>query len=133
MRHRVKSVRLGRNSAARTALLRGLATALIMHDRIETTEVKAKQLRSYVEKLITLGKRDTVQARRLVAAKVYGKEAVKRLFADVAPRFSATNGGYTTIYKSSLRRGDATQMAIIEFNGYVLPEVKEETSKTKKS
>lgn len=133
MRHKVKSVRLGRNTAARTALLRGLATALIMHDRIETTEIKAKQLRSYVEKLITLGKKDNLQARRLVAAQVYGKDAVKKLFADVAPRFTAVNGGYTTIYKSSLRRGDATQMAIIEFNGFVLPEEKVEDKKTKKA
>jgi len=92
-----------------------MATSLIISERIETTEVKAKQIRSYVEKLVTLGKKDTLHARRIAAARLFGKEAVQKLFAEIAPRFTARSGGYLAMYKTSMRRGDATQMAILEF------------------
>lgn len=115
MRHRVNSVRLGRNSSSRKALLRNLATSLILHEQIETTEIKAKQLKPYVEKLVTLGKKDTLHARRIAATRLFGKDAVKKLFNEIAPRFSERNGGYLAIYNTKLRRGDATQMAVIRF------------------
>ncbi len=128
MRHRVKSVRLGRNTSSRKALLRNMATSLIMHERMETTEVKAKQIRSYVEKLVTLGKKDTLHARRIAATRLFGKEAVKKLFSEIAPRFAGRNGGYLTLYKTGFRQGDATQMAVSEFG----ERGEESTSKDKK-
>lgn len=105
-----------------------MATSLIMSERIETTEVKAKQIRSYVEKLVTLGKKDTLHARRIAAARLFGKEAVQKLFSEIAPRFAARNGGYLAMYKTTLRRGDSTQMAIIEF----VEKTEENSSKEKK-
>ncbi|HPE20784.1 MAG TPA: 50S ribosomal protein L17 [Candidatus Mcinerneyibacteriales bacterium] len=130
MRHRVKSVRLGRNWSSRKALLRNMATSLILHERIETTEVKAKQIKSYVEKLVTLGKKDTLHARRMAAARLFGKEAVQKLFSDIAPRFTERNGGYLTLYKTGFRKGDATPTAIVEF--VVRPEEKSSKEKEKK-
>jgi large subunit ribosomal protein L17 len=117
MRHQRKRHLLGRPADQRKAVLRSLTTALLRHDRIETTEAKAKALQSVVEDMITLAKRGDLHARRQVAGYVYEKEVVKRLFDEVAPRFKERNGGYTRIVKTPPRRGDAAPMAIITVEG----------------
>lgn len=111
--------KLGRTTDVRMALLRNLATELIVHERIETTEVKAKELKSAVEKLITLGKRGDLNARRQAAAFLYkrGNEdesVIDKLFDDVAARYEDRQGGYTRVLKLGPRRGDGAKMAIIE-------------------
>ncbi len=114
--------KLGRDSSARKALFRDLTTDLIINERIETTESKAKELRSIVEKMITLGKRGDLHARRQVASFVRrevadqesGQDAIQKLFADIAPRYEDRQGGYTRILKLGPRRGDGAPMAIIE-------------------
>ncbi|AHA28474.1 50S ribosomal protein L17 [Exiguobacterium sp. Leaf187] len=117
--------KLGRTSSQRKALLRDLATDLIINERIQTTEQKAKELRPVVEKLITLGKRGDLHARRQVASFVRreaagqnaegkAQDAIQKLFADVAPRFAERQGGYTRIMKMGPRRGDGAEMVIIE-------------------
>ena len=114
--------KLGRLSDQRKALLRDLATELVIHEKITTTEARAKELRRTVEKLITLGKRGDLHARRQAVAILRKKEAnaetnqtvVQKLFADIAPRYQERNGGYTRIIKTAPRRGDAARMAVIE-------------------
>ena len=114
--------KLGRTSSQRKALLRDLATDLIVFERIETTEAKAKELRSVVEKMITLGKRGDLHARRQAAAFIRnevaneesGQDALQKLFSDIAPRYEERQGGYTRIMKIGPRRGDAAPMVIIE-------------------
>src|SRR5690554_2278971 len=112
--------KLGRTTDARMALLRNLATDLIIHERIETTEAKAKDLRSVVEKMITLGKRGDLHARRQAASFLYRKEAnetedvIQKLFNDIATRYEDRQGGYTRVLKLGPRKGDGAKMAIIE-------------------
>ena len=106
--------KLGRTSSQRRALLRHLTTALIRHGRIETTEQKAKELRSTAEKMITLGKRGDLAARRQALAYIMEESVVKRLFDEVAPTYRNRNGGYTRIIKGAPRRGDAAMMCYIE-------------------
>src|SRR4051812_4465040 len=97
MRHQYGYKKLNRHGQHRRALLRNLATALLRHERIETTLVKAKVLRGYTERLITLGKRGDLHARRLAAREVHDHEILKKLFDEVAPRFSTRPGGYTRV------------------------------------
>jgi len=114
--------KLGRDSSGRKALFRDLATDLIINERIETTEAKAKELRSIVEKIITLGKRGDLHARRQVASFIRrevadtesGQDAIQKLFSDIAPRYEERQGGYTRILKVGPRRGDGAPMVIIE-------------------
>lgn len=114
--------KLGRTSAQRKALLRDLTTDLIINERIETTEARAKELRSVVEKMITLGKRGDLHARRQAAAYIRkevanaetGQDALQKLFSDIAPRYEERQGGYTRIMKLGPRRGDGAPMVIIE-------------------
>src|SRR5690625_1361279 len=112
--------KLGRTTDARMALLRNPATDLIINERIETTEAKAKELRSSVEKMITLGKRGDLHARRQASAFLYKKDAsetedaIQKLFNDIATRYEDRQGGYTRILKLGPRRGDGAKMAIIE-------------------
>ncbi|RXT05340.1 50S ribosomal protein L17 [Ammoniphilus sp. CFH 90114] len=114
--------KLGRRSSARKALFRDLVTDLFINERIETTETKAKEVRSIAEKLITLAKRGDLHARRQVAAFVRaevanaesGQDAVQKLFDDIAPRFAERNGGYTRILKLGPRRGDGAPMVYLE-------------------
>jgi large subunit ribosomal protein L17 len=113
MRHQKKRHLLGRPADQRKAALRSLTTALLRHDSIHTTEAKAKALQSVAEHMITLAKRGDLHARRQVAGYVYDKDVVKRLFDEVAPRFTEINGGYTRIVKTVARRGDNAPMAII--------------------
>jgi large subunit ribosomal protein L17 len=113
MRHQKKRHLLGRPADQRKAVLRALTTAALRHDRIETTEAKAKAVVSVIDEMITLAKRGDLHARRQVAGFVYEKDVVKRLFDEVAPRFQDRNGGYTRIVKTPPRRGDAAPMAIL--------------------
>ncbi|HET7559801.1 MAG TPA: 50S ribosomal protein L17 [Limnochordia bacterium] len=106
--------KLGRRTGARRALLRQQVTSLLIHDRIETTETKAKAVRPLAEKMITLAKRGDLHARRQAAAFVLEPAAVKRLFDEIGPKYAERNGGYTRILKLGPRRGDAAEMALLE-------------------
>ncbi|MFH5881635.1 MAG: 50S ribosomal protein L17 [Candidatus Izemoplasmataceae bacterium] len=113
--------KLNRRSDQRKAMLRDLVTQLIIHERIETTVTKAKELRRLVEKMVTLGKKNTLASRRQAAETVRfldvteDQNALQKLFSDIAPRFQERAGGYTRIMKLGPRRGDGVEMAIIEF------------------
>ncbi|HXH72906.1 MAG TPA: 50S ribosomal protein L17 [Mariprofundaceae bacterium] len=114
MRHRKHGGSLGLTSGHRRALMANLASALLTNGRIETTQAKARAVRPYVEKLISLGKRGDLHARRQALAKLRQRAVVDRLFADIAPACSDRNGGFTRIIKTGFRAGDAAPMAIIE-------------------
>lgn len=114
MRHKSGGRKLQRTSAHRIALLRNLAAALIKHEQITTTVAKAKELRPYAEKLITMSRKKTLHARRLAAAKVREREALDKLFGEISDRFAARPGGYTRILKLGHRPGDGAEMARIE-------------------
>ncbi|AIO18105.1 50S ribosomal protein L17 [Candidatus Izimaplasma bacterium HR1] len=113
--------KLNRRSDQRKAMLRDLVTQLIIHERITTTETKAKELQRLADKMVTLGKRNTLASRRQAAQIVRfldagnDKNALQKLFSDIAPRFTTRDGGYTRVLKLGPRRGDSTPMAIIEF------------------
>ncbi len=115
MRHRHGYRKLNRTSSHRKALLKNLAIALIMNEKIETTVAKAKTLRSYIEKLITKARVGDFNAHREVFAHLQDKEATKKLMNEIAPKYKERNGGYTRIIKTRVRRGDAAPMAFIEF------------------
>ena len=114
MRHRKRGRQLGRNTKHRLALFRNLVTSLLEHERIETTEAKAKELRGITDKLITLGKQGTLHARRGALRVLRTKQTVQKLFDDVAKRFPERNGGYTRIIKTRQRPGDAAKLVAIE-------------------
>src|SRR5438874_2641892 len=115
MRHLKAGRKLGRNATHRHALMRNLARALIEHDRIITTVEKAKELRPFIEKLITLAKKGTLHARRLAIARLHDKDAVAKLFKEIGPRYADRPGGYTRVIKRQERRlGDAGKTAFIE-------------------
>ncbi len=117
MRHLVSGRKLGRNPAHRRATLRNLVTNLIEKERIQTTILRAKAARPLAERLITLGKRDTLHARRQAAAFLLTPGATKKLFTDLAPRFADRPGGYTRIVRTGWRIGDGAELAILEFIG----------------
>ena len=121
MRHARTGKKLGRDSAHRKALYANLACSLIEHGRIRTTEAKAKAVKPYAEKMITLGRRGDLHARRQALAELRSQEAVHQLFADVAPRFADRPGGYTRIVKLGHRQGDAAEMVYLELVDYVPP------------
>ena len=136
MRHRVAHRKLGRTTSHRLALLRSLATALFERERIRTTLMKAKELRPYAERLITLAKRDEGQlhARRLVARDIQDPGVVRKLFDTLGTRFSTRPGGYTRILRLGPRRGDGAEMAILELIGSEYsPEKKGEKGGAKKA
>jgi large subunit ribosomal protein L17 len=114
MRHRKDGFKLGRRTQHRWAMFRNLLTALFRHERIVTTEAKAKAVRGLAEHMVTLAKRENLHARRQVLDMVPDPEVVKRLFDSVAPRFAERPGGYTRILKTDARRGDAAPMVILE-------------------
>lgn len=114
MRHRKKGRKLNRTSSHRRAMLANMATALFTNERIKTTEAKAKELRSLVERMITLAKRGDLHSRRLVLRVIRDKKVASKLFDDIAPRFSEREGGYTRIIKLGPRQGDAAPMSILE-------------------
>jgi large subunit ribosomal protein L17 len=117
MRHLKAGWKLGRNTSHRRALLRNLVTSLILEERVETTVTKAKAMRPEVEKMITLGKRGDVSARRLAAGYLMTAEAVTRLFDTVAPRLGDRNGGYLRIVRTGFQKGDGAEKAFIELVG----------------
>ncbi|MBE0499480.1 MAG: 50S ribosomal protein L17 [Campylobacterales bacterium] len=115
MRHRHGYRKLGRTSSHRAALLKNLTIALIEQGKIETTVPKAKELRRFVEKLVTVARTGDANAHRSVFAALQSKEATKKLLNEIAPTFKERNGGYTRITRTRIRRGDATTMAYIQF------------------
>lgn len=136
MRHQVKGFKLGRTAAHRKATLSALTEALIQHKRIQTTHVKAKALRMYVEPLINKTKSDTTANRRLVFAHLQSKDAVKELFDVIGPKVADRPGGYTRIVKLGQRPGDGTEMAVIElvdFNETGAAPAKKKTRRTRRS
>ena len=114
MRHRAKGRQLSRTSSHRRALLNNMATSLFEHGRVVTTEAKAKELRPFAEKLITLARRGDLHARRLVERKIKSRETLSRLCSEIGPRFAARPGGYTRILKLGHRDGDGADIARIE-------------------
>lgn len=129
MRHRRKVNHLGRTTAHRKALLKNLSIALIKHKRINTTVPKAKELRKFIEPIITLTKNDTTANRRLAFAKLQNKDAVKILFDEIAPKVADRPGGYTRILKTGYRIGDAAHMCIIELVDFNEEYTQSKTSK----
>jgi large subunit ribosomal protein L17 len=119
MRHQKAGRKLGRTSAHRKALYANLAGALIEHGRIRTTEAKAKEVRPFVEQMITLGKRGDVHAHRQAVASLRSKAVAHKLFAEIAPRFADRPGGYTRVVKLEPRQGDAAPMAYLELVDHV--------------
>jgi large subunit ribosomal protein L17 len=115
MRHTKKTIKLGRKAEHRNLLLANQVCSLIEHNRIRTTLAKAKAVRPYAERMVTLGKRNDLHARRLAFAFLRQKEAVRRLFADVAPRSGSRHGGYVRIIKLGPRPSDSAPMAYIEW------------------
>lgn len=130
MRHRTRTKRLSRNTSARKALIRSLARNLITHQRIKTSLVKAKEARKIVEKLITLGKENTLDARRRAYRILNERDKVKQLFTDIAPLFKNRAGGYTRIIRTYPRRGDGAEIVLLELTEQPVKE--KEIKKTKK-
>lgn len=118
MRHRVDGRLFGRTANQRKALLRGLVVSLIEHERIETTVAKAKEAKRLAEKMVTLGVRGDLHAKRLAFAYLANRAAVAKLFRDIAPRFSGRNGGYLRIVQTRNRVNDSAQLAVLEFIDY---------------
>jgi large subunit ribosomal protein L17 len=115
MRHQKKTIKLGRTASHRKALLANQVCSLIEHQRIKTTLAKAKAVRPLAEKMVTLGKKGSLHARRTALAVLRQKDAVKKLFDDIAPRSASRNGGYTRIIKLGQRRSDAAPVAFLEW------------------
>ncbi|MCX8157355.1 MAG: 50S ribosomal protein L17 [Verrucomicrobiae bacterium] len=128
MRHLKRTAKLGRQFQHRNAMLANLVCSLIKHKRVTTTLAKARAARSLAEKMVTLGKRGTLHARRLAAARLHQEDAVKILFNQIAPAQKNRPGGYTRIVKLGQRRGDAAQQAILEW--VELPVTETEAPKT---
>jgi len=132
MRHHVDKRKLGRTSAHRKAMFANMLSSLILNDRIETTLPKAKELRRIADRIVTLGKQQTLHARRRAIALIRDKSAVRKVFDDLAKRFEARRGGYTRIYKLGYRHGDSAPMALIEYLSHDGEGVKEEKATAKK-
>ncbi len=122
--------KLGRTTAHRNIMLRGLVTYLLENGRLETTVTRAKEVRALADKMITLGKTNTLAARRQALAFITKEDVVKKLFDTIAPSYENKNGGYTAIYKLGPRRGDGAEMAIITLVGYEAPVKAEEDKKS---
>ncbi len=133
MNHRIKGRKLGRNSSHRKALFRNLSIALLKSETIRTTLPKAKELRPFVEKIITLAKVDSLANRRLAVSILGNEEIVNKLFKEIGPRVSLRNGGYTRILKFGFRVGDKAPMALMELVDKVVAEEASVEEKTKKS
>ena len=121
MRHRKKGRKLQRTASHRRAMLRNLATSLFRHERIETTTAKAKELRPYAERLITLARRGDLHARRLVARKIQDREILGKLFDEISSRYAERPGGYTRILKLGNRKGDAAET--VSYTHLTLPTI----------
>lgn len=132
MRHRVAGRKLSRHSQHRNLMFRNMLVSLLEHERLETTLAKAKELRRQAEKMITLAKKDSLHARRLAFAVLRSEDSVKKLFAEIAPRFKDRQGGYTRIYKTGWRTGDAAPLSLIEWVTASEKEAKKSTVKKAK-
>jgi large subunit ribosomal protein L17 len=117
MRHLNQGRKLNRTGSHRRALFRNLVLSLIRHGRIMTTDAKAKELRRFADRMVSLGKQGDLNARRLAFAFMQSRDAVKKLFDEIAPRFKERPGGYTRVIKFQRRRGDAAPLSVIEFTG----------------
>lgn len=115
MRHGKTTKIFGRKTGPKAAMIRNLATSLVLYEKISTTEPKAKYIRPYVERLITLGKKNNLFARRRLLSKLYVESAVKKVLDELAPRYKDRKGGYLRIVKVGFRRGDAAKVVRIEF------------------
>lgn len=129
MYHQIAGRKLGRTTDHREAMLKNLVTSLIIHERIETTEAKAKELRKLADRMITLGKKGDLASLRRALKSVRSKQAVGKLFTEIAPRFVARNGGYTRIIKYRNRKGDGATTAIIEWVEAGVPAQKKSSAK----
>lgn len=125
--------KLGRPTAARNAMLRGMVTFLLENGKIETTLTRAKEVGALTEKMITIGKKNTLAARRAAMAFITKEDVVKKLFEEIAPEFADKNGGYVQIYKLGPRRGDGAEMALIRLIGKEKPKEEKKDDKKKKS
>ena len=133
MNHHIAGRKLGRTTDHKEAMLKNLVTSLILHDRLTTTEAKAKELRRIADKMVTLGKKGDLAAVRRAARTVRSKEALGKLFKDLAPLFAARNGGYTRIIKYKNRHGDNAPLAIIEWTESVAVKAPEKKAPEKKA
>ncbi|MBR2850267.1 MAG: 50S ribosomal protein L17 [Clostridia bacterium] len=124
--------KLGRPTAHRKAMLRGLVTLLLENGQVETTLTRAKELRAVADKMITLGKANTLASRRAAYAYITKGEVVKKLFDEIAPKYESRNGGYTQIYKLGPRRGDGAEMAIVKLIDYKKPSADDKKAKKEK-
>ncbi len=132
MRHLKAGRKLGKTTSHRLAMLRNMVTSLIAHERIQTTDAKAKELRRLADKMVTLGKRGDLHARRQALRVVREKDVAQKLFDDIAPRFKGVNGGYTRVVKCGRRNGDNAPVSIIEFSVAAAKEKKDAPKKAKK-
>jgi large subunit ribosomal protein L17 len=136
MRHLNSGRKLNRNASHRKALFRNMVLSLIRHGRITTTDAKAKELRRFADKMVTLGKQGDLAARRMAFAFMQSRDAVKKLFDEIAPQFKQRAGGYTRVIKFDRRRGDAAPLSVIEFTGTsdtVTKKPKRKTAKKEKA
>jgi large subunit ribosomal protein L17 len=131
MRHRVAGRKLSRHTQHREWMFRNMLVSLISHERIRTTLPKAKEFRSWADKTITLGKKGDLHARRRAFDLLRDRDAVKKLFDEIAPRFKDRQGGYTRVYKMGRRLGDAAPMALIELTTYALPKKEKKSTVSK--
>ena len=134
MRHQCQVSHFGRKTGARQSLIRGLLYSLVEHERIQTTLAKAKELRRHADRAITVGKKNSLHATRILLARYPNQSAVSKIVKDLAPRFEGRNGGYTRILKLGQRRnGDNAEMAFIEWVDYKLPDLKKKSDSDEKT
>jgi large subunit ribosomal protein L17 len=135
MRHRVAGRKFSRHTQHRELMFRNMLVSLVQHDRIRTTLAKGKELRSWADKMITLAKKDTLHARRQAFALLRDRDAVQKLFNEIAPRLKDRQGGYTRIYKMGWRQGDAAPLSLVELVTFSTPEQKKKSTvkKTKET
>ena len=124
--------KLGRTTAHRNAMLRGMVTLLLENGQVETTLTRAKEVRSIAEKMITLGKKNTLASRRAALAYITKEDVVTKVFVELAPLYAGRNGGYTQIYKLGPRRGDGAEMAIVKVIDYKKPSADDKKEKKEK-
>ena len=124
--------KLGRTTAHRRAMLRGMVTLLLENGQVETTLTRAKEVRSIAEKMITLGKKNTLASRRAALAYITKEDVVTKVFVELAPLYAGRNGGYTQIYKLGPRRGDGAEMAIVKLIDYKKPSADDKKAKKEK-
>jgi large subunit ribosomal protein L17 len=133
MRHRVAGRKLSRHTQHRELMFRNMVVSLLQHQRITTTLAKAKELRSWVDKIITLGKRNDLHSRRQAFAVLRDEGIVKKLFQEIAPQFKEREGGYTRIYRTGWRQGDAAPLSLIELLTFSPPKEKKKKSTVMKA